>query len=79
MNIARDALAERAVWIVNVRLGNRAEDRMAAQAKAGDDTEDERRYNPSLNSPATPSPTKPVKARSVVDTSERANPIRSGS
>ena len=45
MNIARDALTERTVGIVNARLRNRAEDRMTAQTKAGDDTEHQRRDN----------------------------------
>jgi hypothetical protein len=45
MYIASGALADRAVRVMNARLGNRAEDRMPAQAKAGDDTEDERRDN----------------------------------
>ena len=47
VDIAGDALAERTVWIVNAHLRNRAEDRMTTQTKAGDDTEYQRRDNPS--------------------------------
>src|SRR6185437_906252 len=43
VNIAGGALAQRTLWIVNAHLRNRAEDRMAAQTKAGDDPEQERR------------------------------------